>query len=242
MDIFIFAFFGGLLSFLSPCVLPLVPAYISYMSGVSLEQLADKERSKPIISDVLISSILFVAGFSLVFVLLGASATFLGRLVVSHMGLMRKVSGVVLIIFGLHYMGVFRIGFLNYEKRFHLKTKKISILQAFVMGIIFAFGWTPCIGPILASILTMATAQESVKLGILLLFVYAMGLGIPFILTGLATSWSLTVFDQVKKHFKAIEITAGFLLIIIGIMIMTNRLGFLSGLILDLFPFLSRLG
>lgn len=242
MEQLMFAFFGGLLSFVSPCVLPLVPAYISYISGTSVEELVEKDKSSPMYSAVLIRSLLFVAGFSLVFVLLGASATVLGRLVAVKMNLLRKVAGVILVIFGLHTMGIYRIRFLNYEKRMHFKTGKMSHLQALVMGMVFAFGWTPCIGPILAGILAMAGTQESVGLGILLLLVYAMGLGLPFILTGLATSWSLTFLDRVKKHFKAVEVSAGILLVAIGILIFMNRLGYLSGYLMELFPFLSRFG
>jgi cytochrome c-type biogenesis protein len=237
-----FAFFGGLLSFVSPCVLPLVPAYISYISGTSVEQLVEKDKSSPLFSSVLIRSLLFVAGFSLVFVTLGVSATVFGRLVALKMNLLRKVAGVVLVIFGMHTMGIFRIGFLNYEKRLHFKTRKMSHVQAFFMGIVFAFGWTPCIGPILAGILAMAGTQESVRLGTILLLVYAMGLGLPFILTGLATGWSLSFFDRIKKHFKAVEIAAGVLLVVMGVLIFMNRLGYLSGYLMKLFPFLSRFG
>ncbi len=242
MDQFLFAFLGGFLSFISPCVLPLLPAYISYMSGVSVDQLTDQERPASLIPSVAISSLLFVAGFSLVFIVLGASATVFGRLIAGHMGILRKVAGIVLVIFGLHTMHIFRIGFLNYEKRLHLKTRKMTGAEAFVMGVVFAFGWTPCIGPILASILAMAGTQESLTLGIFLLFVYAMGLGIPFILTGLATGWSLSFFDRFKRHFKAVEIVSGLLLVIIGILIFTNRLGFLSKIVIDYLPFLSRFG
>jgi len=238
----LFAFLGGVLSFISPCVLPLVPAYISFISGVSVEKLVAKEKSTPALSGVFLSSLLFVLGFSLVFVLLGASATFFGRLIGSQMGLLRKVAGLLLIVFGLHTMGVYRIGFLNYEKRLRLKSGKSSYLQAFLMGIVFAFGWTPCIGPILAGILALAGTQESVSFGVLLLSVYALGLGLPFLLTGLATGWFLNFFDRVKKHFKIVEIAAGGLLITIGALIFTNRLGILSGWIMDLFPFLSKLG
>jgi cytochrome c-type biogenesis protein len=237
-----FAFLGGLLSFISPCVLPLVPAYISFMSGVSVENLVEKEERSPIFGDLFLSSLLFVAGFSLVFVILGASATYLGRMVASQMGLLRKVAGILLVVFGIHTMGIYRIGFLNYEKRLHLQTGRRTRVQAFLMGIVFAFGWTPCIGPILAGILALAGTQESVRFGILLLLVYALGLGLPFLLTGMATGWFLNFFDRIKKHFKAVEVTAGLLLITIGVLIFVNRLGYLSGWIMNLFPSLSRLG
>ncbi|MDX1765170.1 MAG: cytochrome c biogenesis protein CcdA [bacterium] len=242
MEQFVFAFFGGFLSFVSPCVLPLVPAYISFMSEVSVEELSNRESGAQFIPRVFISSLLFVAGFSLVFVLLGASATVFGRLISGHMDVLRKLAGIVLIIFGLNFIGLFKIGFLNYEKRLQVNTRQMSGARALVMGVVFAFGWTPCIGPILAGILAIASTQESVRLGIMLLFVYAMGLGIPFILTGLATGWSMNFFDKIKKHFRAVEITSGLLLVAIGIMIFMNRLGMLSGFFMELFPFLSRYG
>lgn len=242
MEQVLFAFLGGLLSFVSPCVLPLVPAYISFISGVSVEKLVEKEKSAPVLSGVFLSSLLFVLGFSLVFVLLGASATYFGRLIGGQMGLLRKVAGLLLIVFGLHTMGVYRIRFLNYEKRLHLKSGKSSYLQAFLMGIAFAFGWTPCIGPILAGILALAGTQESVSFGVLLLSVYALGLGIPFLLTGLATGWFLNFFERIKRHFKIVEMAAGGLLITIGILIFVNRLGILSGWFMNLFPALARLG
>ncbi len=242
MDQFLFAFLGGVLSFISPCVLPLVPGYISFISGVSVEKLVDRDKPTAIVPGVLVSSLLFVAGFSLVFILLGASATFLGQMLSSHMGLFRKAAGVLLIVFGLHTMGVFRIRFLSYEKRISLKTGELQHAKAFLLGIVFAFGWTPCIGPILAGILAMAGTQESLRIGILLLLVYAMGLGIPFILTGLATGWFLGIFERLKRHFKAVEIVSGMLLVTIGVLVLWNRLGILSGLIMKWFPFLARVG
>ncbi|OIP63322.1 MAG: cytochrome C biogenesis protein [Nitrospirae bacterium CG_4_9_14_3_um_filter_53_35] len=242
MDQFLFAFLGGLLSFISPCVLPLVPAYISYISGVSVEQLTGREKPSALLPGILAGSVLFVAGFSLVFTLLGASATLIGHIMTGHMGLLRRIAGLALVVLGLHTTGLFRIGFLNYEKRFHVRTKRISYLQAFVIGVVFAFGWTPCIGPILAGILAMAGTQESVMTGVLLLLIYAMGLGIPFILMGLATGWSLSFISRVKKHFKAVEAVSGILLITIGVMIFMNRLGYFSVWIMKVFPALSRFG
>jgi len=242
MDQFVFAFFGGFLSFISPCVLPLVPAYISFMSEVSVEELSNRDSGARFIPSVFISSLLFVAGFSLVFILLGASATVFGRLISGNMGLLRKFAGIILVIFGLNTMGLFKIGFLNYEKRLQVNAKKMTGARALLMGVVFAFGWTPCIGPILAGILAMASTQESVRLGIMLLFVYAMGLGIPFILTGLATGWSMNFFEKIKKHFRAVEIVSGLLLVAIGVLIFMNRLGMLSGFFMDLFPSLSRYG
>lgn len=242
MEQFVFAFFGGFLSFISPCVLPLVPAYISFMSEVSVEELSNPERETPFIPSVFTSTLLFVVGFSVVFVLLGASATVFGRLISGHMDLLRKLAGIVLVVFGLNTIGLLRIGFLNYEKRLNVNTRKMTGARALVMGLVFAFGWTPCIGPILAGILAMATTQESVQLGITLLFVYAMGLGIPFILIGLATGWSMNFFEKIKKHFRAVEIVSGLLLITIGVLIFMNRLGMLSGFFMELFPFLARYG
>ena len=235
------AFAGGLLSFVSPCVLPLVPAYISYVSGTSMASLVG-ERSRGEDARVLVRSLLFVAGFSLVFVGLGASATALGRLLAGRMLLLRKLAGLVLVVFGLHTAGILRIGWLDYERRLTVRTHGAGHLQALLLGMAFALGWTPCIGPILGGILAMATTQESVGTGVLLLWAYALGLGIPFIATAVATRWCLGFFDRLKRHFRCVEIVSGLLLVTVGILIYMGWLGRLSGILVRLFPFLSRVG
>jgi cytochrome c-type biogenesis protein len=226
------AFVAGILSFISPCVLPLIPGYLSFISGVSLDDMravkvsgggAVAVSAPAVRGQVLITSLFFVLGFSLVFVSLGASATVLGQFLMERLTLLGKIAGVVLIIFGLHTMGVFRIGWLLQEKRIQTSNKPVGYFGAMVVGIAFAFGWTPCIGPILAAILTVASAQESIGEGIRLLAVYSAGLGIPFLLTALAIDKFFAAFARIRRHYHAIEVVSGVLMVVIGVLIFTNR-------------------
>ena len=224
------AFIAGVLSFISPCVLPLIPGYLSFISGVSLEEMrgagavaGDLGMSAAAKRQVLITSLFFILGFSLVFVSLGASATFLGQFLMERLTLFGKIAGVLLIIFGLHTMGVFKIGFLLQEKRVQTNAKPAGMLGAMVVGISFAFGWTPCIGPILSAILLVAAQQDSVGQGILLLSVYSLGLAIPFLLTALAINQFFIAFKKIRRYYHAIEIVSGLLMIVIGVLIFTNR-------------------
>ena len=224
------AFVAGVLSFISPCVLPLIPGYLSFISGVSLEEMrgagavaGDLGMSAAAKRQVLITSLFFILGFSLVFVSLGASATFLGQFLMERLTLFGKIAGVLLIIFGLHTMGVFKIGFLLQEKRVQTNAKPAGMLGAMVVGISFAFGWTPCIGPILSAILLVAAQQDSVGQGILLLSVYSLGLAIPFLLTALAINQFFVAFKKIRRYYHAIEIVSGLLMIVIGVLIFTNR-------------------
>jgi len=236
------AFLGGLLSFISPCVLPLIPGYLSFISGVSIEDLTDKEKAQSHLMKILVNTIFFVFGFSLVFVALGASATSLGSLLQDNIVIFNKVAGVVVFVFGLHLAGVFKIRTLNYEKRFHTNKKKMGVLGSTVIGIAFAFGWTPCIGPILGAILTLAAQQNSVSSGILLLLTYSAGLGIPFILTALLFNYLIGAFGFIKRHFQAVEIISGSLLMIVGILIFFNLLQRLSTVIMEVVPGLENVG
>jgi cytochrome c-type biogenesis protein len=232
------AFVAGVFSFISPCVLPLIPGYLSFISGVSLEEM----RGAPAVAgvgnsavavdvgmtaaakrQVIITSLFFILGFSLVFVSLGASATYLGQFLMERLTLFGKIAGVLLIIFGLHTMGVFKIGFLLQEKRAQVSTKPAGMLGAMIVGISFAFGWTPCIGPILSAILLVAAQQESVGQGILLLSIYSLGLAIPFLLTALAINQFFIAFKKIRRYYHAIEIVSGLLMIVIGVLIFTNR-------------------
>ena len=232
------AFVAGVLSFISPCVLPLIPGYLSFISGVSLEEM----RGMPVAAgagggtvtvssgvsaaakrQVIITSLFFILGFSLVFVSLGASATYLGQFLMERLTIFGKVAGVLLIIFGLHTIGVFKIPFLLNEARVQADTKPASMLGAVIVGVSFAFGWTPCIGPILSAILLVAAQQESVNQGILLLSVYSLGLAIPFLLTALAINQFFVAFSKIRRHYHAIEIVSGLLMITIGVLIFTNR-------------------
>jgi cytochrome c-type biogenesis protein len=233
------AFLAGVLSFVSPCVLPLVPAYISFMSGVTAEEFRGDVKRFDRNRRVAVASILFILGFSTVFIALGASATFVGKFLLSKIGLLSKIAGVLIVILGLHTMGVFRIGFLNYEKRFQSGSGRVRLLSSFLAGIAFAFGWTPCIGPILAAILAYAGTRETVGQGILLLAVYSLGLGIPFFLTGMFTGAFFSVTGRLKRHFRTVEIVSGGLLIVVGILIFTNSFGALSGYLAQWFPWLN---
>jgi cytochrome c-type biogenesis protein len=230
------AFVAGLVSFLSPCVLPLVPGYISIISGSSLDQLKAQEKDSSIFRTVLLNSILFIVGFSITFILLGASATWIGQLLVSRMRLFGQLAGIVLIVFGIHLTGIVKINALYKDKRFHNVQKPRGLLGAFVLGLAFAFGWTPCIGPILAGILTIASTKQTVTEGMFLLAIYSAGLGIPFLLTSLALNQFLAFYGRFKKHFHAVEVASGALVIAVGLLILTNSLSRLA----TYFAFLNR--
>lgn len=218
------AFLAGIVSFLSPCVLPLVPGYISFMSGLSLDELAKGADKKLILKKAGLGSLFFVMGFSIVFTLLGASASAVGRFLTDYSHIISKIAGAVIILFGLHTTGLVPIKWLYYEKRFHSTGTSAGPWGALVMGLAFAFGWTPCIGPILAGILTLASTQETVAQGMALLFVYSLGLGIPFIATALSVNAFLQFFNRYKKFIRWGEIFAGLLLIFIGALIFSNKL------------------
>lgn len=236
------AFAFGVLSFISPCVLPIVPGYLSFISGVSFDEMQSSENRSRVRKRILLNALIFIAGFSLVFVALGASATAIGRFLHEQIDIISKIAGAVIIVFGLHMVGVFKIPFLNYEKRFHIEGKRLGLFGAFVVGLAFAFGWTPCIGPILAAILAIASQQETVGQGVLLLAAYSLGLGIPFLLAGLSVTMFFNVFNKFKRHLHTVEIVGGILLIGVGILIMTNYLTILSGYLVKWFPFLNELG
>lgn len=223
------AFIAGLLSFLSPCILPLVPGYISYISGISLEDLKETKKEKRFYR-VFLSALFFVMGFSLVFTLLGASATFFGQLLQEYSDWFKRVGGILIILFGLHMMGIIQIPLLNYQKRFNLVGKDSFhlFLTPFLIGFFFAFGWTPCIGPILATILVYASHQETVSKGTTLLMVYSIGLGIPFLLTALAVNKFYQLAGFIKKYFREIEIIGGIFMIFVGVFILTDNLSLLA--------------
>ena len=225
---FITAFAAGLFSFISPCVLPLIPAYISFISGISVEEFKEGVGNKKKLSKVILSSVFFIAGFSLVFVTLGASATIAGKFLLSKLSLFSQAAGIIIVIFGLHTMGIFKIKYLDFEKRINVRNKAYGMIGSFFVGLAFAFGWTPCIGPILGAILAIASTRDSVSQGILLLSVYSLGLGIPFLITAVAMNGFLKLFKSMKNHFRKIEIISGLLLIIIGIMIFLNKLQILA--------------
>lgn len=218
------AFIAGVLSFLSPCVLPLIPGYISFLSGLSLEELQSGSDRRKIIKKAGLTSIFFVIGFSVVFISLGASASLVGKFLSVHLKILTKIAGILIVIMGLHLLGVLKIGWFNVEKRLKARRHSGSLLGAFLIGLAFAFGWTPCIGPILAGILTLAATQETVAKGMLLLAVYSAGLGIPFIITGFSVGLFTQFFQRYRRLIRWGEIVAGLLLIAIGVLIFTNNL------------------
>lgn len=218
------AFAAGFLSFVSPCVLPLIPGYISFVSGISVDEMRADTAPSTSRLQVFLTSLAFVIGFSIVFVALGASATAIGKFMFAKLPLLSKIAGVILIVFGLHTMGVFRLAFLETEKRVHSQRKPAGPLGAMLVGIAFAFGWTPCIGPILGGILAIAGSKNSVSEGITLLAVYSLGLGIPFLLTSLAINQFFSAAKRIRKHYHAVEVTSGVLLVAIGVLIVTGQL------------------
>jgi len=222
------AFIAGFLSFLSPCVLPLIPSYITYITGLSFADLQAEHPTHKVRQQTIIHSLLFIAGFTFVFVLLGASATFLGGFLQAHMTALRRVGGVLIIVFGIHVSGIFDIGVLLGEKRLTVHRKPAGFLGSFVIGVAFAAGWTPCIGPILASILMVAATENTVYQGIFLLLSYSMGLAIPFFLASLALHQFLVLFTRFKKYIRIFEMITGVFLIIVGILIFTNYLSIFS--------------
>ncbi len=219
------ALLAGFLSFISPCVLPLIPGYISFVSGVSLDEMrgggANPGASR---RQILLTSLAFVLGFSLVFIAFGATATAIGKFVLRNLPLLGKFAGVLIIIFGLHTMGVFRLRFLEIDKRAQAQQKPATLAGALLVGVAFAFGWTPCIGPILAGILAVAGSRETVSEGVILLAIYSLGLAIPFLLTSLAIDRFFFLTARIRKHYHAIEVVSGGLLVAIGLLIFTGQL------------------
>jgi cytochrome c-type biogenesis protein len=225
------AFGAGLLSFVSPCVLPLIPGYLSYISGLSLDEMrgngGSAQAPAAISADarrrVLSSSLAFIAGFSLVFIALGATASAIGQFLMQRLPLLGRIAGAVIILFGLHTMGVLRIEWLYQERRVHTDRKPAGLMGAMLVGIAFAFGWTPCIGPILAGIFAVAASRDTVGDGIRLLATYSLGLAVPFFATALAVNRFFGALARIRKHYHAIELVSGALLVVIGLLIFTNK-------------------
>jgi cytochrome c-type biogenesis protein len=229
------AFGAGLLSFISPCVLPLIPGYLSYISGMSLDEMRGTPPARvagaavavaaPVNTrrHVILSSLAFILGFSIVFISLGASASAIGRFMMARLDILGKIAGAIIIVFGLHTMGVLRIEWLYQEKRVQTKKRPAGLVGAMLVGIAFAFGWTPCIGPILAGILAVAATQDTVGSGVQLLSAYSLGLGVPFLATAVAIDRFFAAFAKIRKHYHKVEVVSGVLLVIIGLLIFTNR-------------------
>ena len=229
------AFGAGLISFLSPCVLPLIPGYISFISGSSLNELLTKKKIN------LVPLILFTLGFSLVFIIFGAAASFLGQIFLQNSQTLRIIAGLIIIVFSLQLIGIINISFLNIEKRIYTKTNK-NIWFSFVIGMAFGFGWTPCIGPILGSILALASTEETILKAVILLSFYSLGLAIPFILSGYLMQRFLIFSKNFKKNINLVSKIGGFILLLTGILILTNQLQALGYYILNIFPFMQNFG
>jgi cytochrome c-type biogenesis protein len=244
MDVTVFgAALAGLLSFFSPCVLPLVPAYLCFLSGASMEDLMQQDNpDRQLERRVFISALFFVTGFSIVFVILGAAATVLSQFVAQHMIILSRIAGVIIVLFGLHYSGMLRIPLLNFEKRFHMDSRPAGLMGSFLLGLAFAFGWTPCVGPILATILMLATTGNDSSGGILLLTVYALGIGIPFLIAAFGVRPFMAFMRRFRHHMRRVEITIGVLLITTGVMIFTGSLSAISNWLLQSVPWFSRVG
>ena len=229
------AFSAGLISFLSPCVLPLIPGYISFVSGQSLQELLSEKKIN------IYPLILFCLGFSTVFIIFGATASFLGQILLQNSQILRIFAGIIIIIFSLQLIGIFNLSFLNFEKRFEAK-KTESIIFPYIIGLAFGFGWTPCIGPILGSILALAAIEETLVKAIFLLISYSLGLAIPFVLSGYLIQRFLIFSKNFKKNINIISKTGGVVLLITGILILTNKLQALGFYILNILPFLQNFG
>jgi len=233
------ALVAGIISFLSPCVLPIVPPYLAYMSGVSLNDMSGVQAAR---RRAIIAALFFVMGLSTVFLILGFTASAFGAFFLQNQILFARISGVVIIVFGLHFLGVFRIPFLDREARVDAGDKGGSSFGAYVLGLAFAFGWTPCIGPQLGAILSLAASEASIARGTLLLGVYAAGLGIPFLLAAMFITRAMGVMNRLKKHMKAIERVMGGLLLLVGIAMVTGAFTTFSWWLLEKFPALATLG
>jgi cytochrome c-type biogenesis protein len=238
---FLAAFVAGILSFLSPCVLPLVPPYLVYLAGTSLERLADAEPRPLVWRDTLLASLLFVAGFSTVFVAFGASASAIGTLVLRFSPQLAIVAGVAIIVMGLHFLGATRIAVLMQEKRAAIP-KPAGLWGAYVMGLAFAFGWTPCIGPVLAAILAVAASKETVAKGAGLLAVYSAGLGLPFLIAATAVEPAMAAMARFRRHLAVVEKVMGGLLVLTGIAFLTGWVSDAGFWLLEWFPALGKIG
>jgi cytochrome c-type biogenesis protein len=238
------AFLAGLVSFVSPCVLPLVPPYLAYLAGVSTSAVS---ASGPVVDAgvrrrIVIQALAFVLGFSTVFVLLGASATLIGQVLLRHIGWLSIAAGVVIIVMGLHFLGVFRIGLLYREARIEVERKPAGPLGAYAMGLAFAFGWTPCVGPVLAAILMVAGSEESAMRGASLLLAYSLGIGLPFLVAAALAGPFIGLMNRLKAHLGLVEKGMGVMLVATGLLFVTGSMPAIANWLLETFPLLGRIG
>lgn len=236
------ALIAGLLSFVSPCVLPIVPPYLAYLAGISFGEMSSDRIDASAARRIVFSSIAFVLGFTTVFVALGATASIIGQSIARYFDTLAIIAGVLIIVMGLHFLGVFRIGLLYREARVQVESKPAGLIGAYLMGLAFAFGWTPCVGPVLAAILFVAGAEDTVMRGAALLATYSLGIGIPFVIAGLFASRFIAWANRFKRHMHRIEMAMGGLLIVTGILFITGQMSLVSQWLLETFPALSTIG
>ena len=228
-DISLFiAFAAGLLSFVSPCVLPLVPSYVTYITGLTLEELTSETERARVRGTIILNSLLFIAGFSAVFIAFGASASLAGQLLLTYQDFIRKLGGVLIIVFGLYVMGLLKLKFLMADKRMHFTSRPAGYVGSFLIGVAFAAGWTPCVGPILGTILLYASTTDSMLTGIQLLTSYSLGIGLPLFITALAIDSFLNYFKKIKGYMYGISMASGIFLVLVGMMLYTNSLTLLT--------------
>lgn len=236
------ALIAGVLSFVSPCVLPIVPPYLAWLAGVSFNELKDESPGAEQRRRLIVAALAFVLGFTTVFVALGATASVIGKTIAQHFDTLALVAGAIIIAMGLHFLGVFRIGALYREVRVQVNRKPAGAIGAYVIGMAFAFGWTPCVGPVLAAILLVAGSAENAAFGGLLLAAYSLGIGIPFILAAVFASRFLGWANRVKKHMRKIEMAMGGLLVVTGILFITGQMSVISFWLLETFPVFQTIG
>lgn len=236
------ALIAGLLSFVSPCVLPIVPPYLAYLAGISFAEMSAEQMDKRAARRIFVSSVAFVVGFTTVFVALGATASVIGQSIARYFDTLAIVAGIIIIVMGLHFLGVFRIGLLYREARVQVESKPAGVVGAYVMGLAFAFGWTPCVGPVLAAILFVAGAEDTASRGAALLAAYSLGIGIPFVVAGLFASRFIGWANRFKRHMHRIEMAMGALLVVTGILFITGQMSRIAQWLLDTFPAFSTVG
>ncbi len=219
---------AGIISFLSPCILPVIPSYLAFITGMSIEELSQQESLRKVRKKVIANSLMFILGFAILFIALGVSATFIGKFLYKNIRWFEIIGGVLVIILGLHFAGIFRLKFLDREKKIHLKKKPLGYLGTCLVGMAFGAGWTPCVGPILGAILAMAATTQDILKGVILLIFYSAGLGIPFLLSAIILHKFFEYFKTIRKYFKVISIVGGVLLIIVGILLISGYISTLS--------------
>ncbi|MFQ6108562.1 MAG: cytochrome c biogenesis CcdA family protein [Candidatus Aminicenantales bacterium] len=224
---------AGIISFLSPCILPLIPSYLAFITGISIEELSTEDSLKQARKIVILNSLMFIAGFSLIFIALGASATFLGKFLARNIRWFEIVGGGLVILFGLHFAGILRLTFLERERKLHLQKKPIGYLGTALVGLAFGAGWTPCVGPILGSILTLAATTQNIVKGTALLAVYSLGIGLPFFLSGIILHKFFEYFHSIRKYFRVITAAGGVLLIILGLLLIFGYFSAMSSYLLS---------